>query len=198
MKKYLLLLLLFIPFCGFAQLVVSDPVMAGYAVAEASSRATTTAHIVKQLGEAYKQTTELSKTAKFLKQQYDNLNTINTFISNLSRLERMVEKQKRLINQTSDIIKDLQLSKLYTLEEVNGIHSSFTQMISGTNDVVEMLDMILKPKTKMSDGERIILLRQMEDDFKERQALMDKTIWEYRKVRNQRLLADTLKKMHKN
>ena len=198
MYKYILLLFLAFPLGAFAQLVVSDPILEGYAQAEASSRAATTANTVKQLGEAYKQTTELSKTADFLKKSYDRLHEVNVFITNLSRLERLIEKQEKLISQTKEIVTDLETSKLYTLEEVNTLHRSFTKMIATTNDIVEMLDIILKPKTNMSDGERMMLLRQMEEDFKERQCMMDKTIWEYRRIRNQRLLNDTLKKMHAN
>lgn len=196
MKKLLLLFLFFAPFYGFSQLIVSDPVLEKIAVAEATARKATTANTIKQLGEAYKQTAELSKTTQFLKNSYDALNTVNTFISNLDRLDRMVTKQKSLINQTTEIVKEMELSKLYTMEEINDLHRCFTKMISTTTDIVEMLDLILKPKTKMSDGERMMLLRQIEDDFTERQGLMDKTLYEYRQLRNQRLVNDTFKKMH--
>ncbi|MBK5261953.1 MAG: hypothetical protein JJE17_05170 [Peptostreptococcaceae bacterium] len=197
MKKQILYLFLAFPFGVFGQALVSDPVLEGYAAAEAAARSTTTANTVKQLGEAYKQTTELSKTATFLKQSYEQLHEINVFITNLSRLDRLIKKQESLITTTKDIVTDLELSKLYTLEEVNALHHSFLRMIATTNDIVEMLDIILKPKTSMTDGERMMLLRQMEEDFNEKQCLMDKTIWEYRRVRNQRIFQNEIKRMHK-
>lgn len=197
-KNIFLLFLALLPFLGLGQAIVSDPILQKFALEESIARKSATTNTLKQLSEAYKQTTELSKSAAFLKKQYDRLHEVNMFITNLSRLERMVTKQERLIMSTKEIVTDLEMSKLYTLEEVNMLHRSFSKMISTTNDIVEMLDIILKPKSAMSDGERMMLLRQMEEDFKERQAMMDKTIWEFRRVRNQRLLNDTLKKMHKN
>ena len=196
MNKILILIILYFPIHGFSQMVVSDPVMASYAAKEAAERSISSANVIKQLNEAYRHTQELTKTAGFLKKNYDRLTTVNEVIRNLSRLEHIVNKQQRLIKKSTDIVTELETSDLYTLEEVNSLHGSLTNMINNTNDIISMLDLILKPKTSMSDGERLELLRQMEDDFKERQALMDKTIFQYTRIRNQRMINKSLKAIH--
>ncbi len=196
MKRFLILIVFLIPLTGFSQLIVSDPLLEQMAIKQSIDQKAMAANTARHVAEAYKHTQELTKSAAFLKKQYERLNKINAVISNLNRLDRLVSRQKRLISETDKIVKDLETSDLYSLKELNTLHKSFTRMISTTNDVVDMLDIILKPKTKMSDAERLILLRQMEEDFRERQALMNKTLYEYRRIKNQRVVNKTLKAMH--
>ena len=136
------------------------------------------------------------KTSTFLKKNHERLFNVNAAITNLSRLESLISRQRRLISSSSDMVGELESSDLFSPDEVNMLHSSLTKMIKHTNEIVKMLDLVLKPKTKMSDAERLSLLRDLEKDFSERQTLLQKNIWDYKRVKNQRLSRKALKTIH--
>ena len=85
------------------------------------------------------------------------------------------------------MVGELESTDVFSPDEINRLHSSMAKMIKNTNDIVKMLDLVLKPKTKMSDAERLSLLRDLEKDFSERQTLLQKNIWDYKRIKNHRL-----------
>lgn len=193
MKNLFLLFLFIFPLISFAQLVVNDPVMSSLAVKEQAEMSVQTANMVKRLAEATKSSAELKKTTDFLKKNHERLSQINSAISNLSKLSSMIERQGMLIRSSSEMVSELGNSDLFTLDEMNTLHMSMTKNIKNLNDIVKMLDIVLKPKTKMSDGERLSILRDLEKDFSERQTLLQKNVWDYKRIKNQRLSRNALK-----
>lgn len=196
MKKIILIIAVLLPMRMFAQMVVNDPIMSGYAAKEQAEMSIQTAKMAKQVSEAVKSTTELKKTTDFLKKNHERLTKINSAITNLSKLTYMIERQRNLIRSSSEMVSELESSDLFSINEMNILHSSLAKGIANTNDIVEMLDLVLKPKTKMSDSERMSLLRDLEKDFSERQTLLNKNIWEYKRIRNQRAARKALQVIH--
>jgi len=192
----IVVLLTLLPEKGHAQMVVNDPVLQALEVKAGAERTVQTGNMVKQLSEAVQSTSELKKTTDLLKKNHERLTKINSAISNLSRLSYMIERQRNLISSSSKMVSELEGSDLFSVDEMNTLHSSLAKGIANTNDIVEMLDLVLKSKTKMSDSERMSLLRDLEKDFSERQTLLNKNIWEYQRIRNQRATRKALQAIH--
>lgn len=196
MKNIILIITFLLPVWLYGQAVVADPVLQGLALKAGVERTLLTSNAVKTLSEAAKHTSELKKTATFLKKNHERLSKVNTAITNLSRLQSLISRQNRLISKSSEMVGELESSDLFSPDEISTLHSSMTKMIQNTNAIVKMLDMVLKPKTKMSDAERLSLLRDLEKDFSERQSLLEKNLWDYKRIKNQRITRKTLQMIH--
>lgn len=193
MKIFILIVASFLPVIGYGQAVVADPVLQGLALKAGVERTILSTNAVKTLSTAVKSTAELKKTTDFLKKNHERLSKVNATITNLSRLSSLISRQKTLISNSSTMVSELESTDLFSPDEINTIHSSLTKMIKNTNDIVKMLDLVLKPKTQMSDGERLSLLRDLEKDFSERQTLLEKNVWDYKRIKNQRLSRNAMK-----
>lgn len=193
MKKLILIFAFFLPVLVYGQAVVADPVLQGLALKAGVERTLQTSNAVKTLSEAAKHTTELKKTASFLKKNHERLSTVNATITNLSRLQTLINRQRTLISSSSTMVGELESSDVFSPEEITTLHNSMTKNIENINDIIKMLDIVLKPKTKMSDGERLSILRDLEKDFSERQTLLQKNVWDYQRIRNQRLTRNAMK-----
>ena len=199
MKKFsLLLLLIAFKLTAFSQAAVTVPVLEKMAANEAIERKTEYAKTAKTLKEAYKQTKELSKSAEFLKENADRLSKINKYILNLDRLSSAISNQQRSIEKSTELVRDLQESDLFTPNEYSRMNRQILDMVSNSNRIIKMLDIVLSPKSKMSDSERMQALDLYEKQLRERQSLMNANIRQYTSIKNKRSLQRVQEKINKN
>ena len=199
MKQFSLLLILIVfRLTAFSQAAVTVPALEKMAAKEAIERKSEYAKTAKTLKEAYKQTEELSKSTKFLKENADRLSKINKYILNLDRLSTAINNQKRSIEKSRQLINDLQESDLFTPNEYSRMNRQILDMVANSNRIIKMLDIVLGPKSKMSDSERMQALELYEKQLRERQSLMNANIRQYTSIRNRRSLQKAQEKINKS
>jgi len=124
--------------------------------------------LVKQLVESGKQTAQLMQTVNFLKEQKENLEQVNKVVRQLRAVREIGRNNHRLINVMQQDVRNLLNSPYIRPEEVATVSESFNAIIQNSLDTMDFIDEILSSGyLKMSDGERIEMLKQKEIESKE-------------------------------
>ncbi|MEP5339264.1 MAG: conjugal transfer protein [Algibacter sp.] len=137
---------------------------------------------VKSLLESGKQTSQLMKTVKFLEQQKENVDKVNNVIKQLKSVQELSNNNQRLFDIIQSDLREIFSSPYIKTEEVNRVSDSFESIIENSIDDVEYIDKILSSGLKMTDAERVEVLRAKELESKEMVAEIEAKTRRYHEI----------------
>lgn len=146
----------------------------------------------KSLIESAKQTSELLKTVKFLKEQKEKIEQVNSVLKQLKMVKEITQNNQRLFEMVRDDLGDILQSPFVKEEEVQVISDSFNSIIDiALEDLTFMQGILTSNFLNMTDSERILLLedqknrsRQMLDELQRKKVRYNQVI-EFRKLHQQ-------------
>ena len=122
----------------------------------------------KALTEAGKQTDELLKTVKFLEEQKENIEKVSNVIKQLKAVKELAKNNERLFNVVKEDLKAILNSPYVKPEEIERITDSFNAIIDNAIKSVEFIEEILSnDNLKMTDGERLEMIKAKEAESNE-------------------------------
>ncbi|WP_103864816.1 conjugal transfer protein [Aquimarina sp. I32.4] len=124
--------------------------------------------LVKQLLESGKQTAQLIKSVKFLKDAKESIEKVSNVVRQLKAVQEIGNNNQRLINVIQNDLRDILDSPYIKPEEVSRVVESFDAIVQNSLDTVDFIDEILSSDyLKMSDAERAEILKQKELESRE-------------------------------
>ena len=124
--------------------------------------------LVKQLVESGKQTAQLIKSVKFLKDAKESIEKVSNVVRQLRAVEEIGRNNQRLIDVMQDDLRDILNSPYIKPDEVARVSESFNAIVENSLDTMDFIDEILSSDyLKMSDAERAEILKQKEIESKE-------------------------------
>tara|TARA_R110000764_G_scaffold240089_1_gene342245 strand:- start:18328 stop:18909 length:582 start_codon:yes stop_codon:yes gene_type:complete len=122
----------------------------------------------KQIIESAKQTTELLKTVEFLREQKERIEKVNDVIKQLKAVRELTRNNGRLFDMVRNDLRDILDSPHIRPEEVERISNAFNAIIEHSLEDLEFVEDILSSDfLKMTDAERIAVLKEKEARSKE-------------------------------
>jgi hypothetical protein len=139
--------------------------------------------LAKSLIESAKQTSELLKTVKFLKEQKDNIIKVNNVIKQLKAVRELARNNQILFNVVRNDLREILNSPYIKPDEVNKISDSFNAIIESSLESLDFIDQILSSDyLKMTDAERAEVLKEKELKSKEMVAEIQSKTRRYREI----------------
>ncbi|TVZ26731.1 hypothetical protein JM83_1718 [Gillisia sp. Hel_I_86] len=124
--------------------------------------------LVKQLVESGKQTAQLIKSVKFLKDAKESIEKVSSVVQQLNAVQEIANNNQRLINVMQNDLQDILNSPYIKPDEVARVSESFSTIVQNSLDTMDFIDEILSSDyLKMSDAERAEILKQKEIESKE-------------------------------
>ena len=124
--------------------------------------------LVKQLVESGKQTAQLIKSVKFLKDAKESIEKVSNVVRQLRAVEEIGRNNERLIEVMQNDLQDILNSPYIKPDEVARVSESFSAIVQNSLDTMDFIDEILSSDyLKMSDAERAEILKQKETESKE-------------------------------
>lgn len=155
--------------------------------------------LVKQLIESGKQTAEMIKSVKFLKDAKDAIEKVSSVVQQLRAVEEIAQNNQRLINIMQNDLRDILNSPYIKPEEVTRVAESFDAIVQNSLDTVEFMGEILSSDNlKMSDAERAEVLKQKEQESKEMVSNIKTKTKRYRDIISFRKMQDKINNRETN
>ena len=124
--------------------------------------------LVKQLLESGKQTAQMIKSVKFLKDAKESIEKVSSVVQQLRAVEEIAQNNQRLINVMQNDLQDILNSPYIKPDEVSRVVESFDAIVQNSLDTVDFIDQVLSSDyLKMSDAERAEILKEKELESKE-------------------------------
>ena len=124
--------------------------------------------LVKQLVESGKQTAQMIKSVKFLKDAKEAIEKVSSVVQQLRAVEEIAANNQRLINVMQNDLQDILNSPYIKPEEVTRIVESFDAIVQNSLDTVDfMVEILSSDNLKMSDAERAEVLKEKELESKQ-------------------------------
>ncbi len=124
--------------------------------------------LVKQLLESGKQTAEMIKSVKFLKDAKEAIEKVSSVVQQLRAVEEIAQNNQRLINVMQNDLQDILNSPYIKPEEIDRVVASFETIVQNSLDTVDFIDEVLSSDyLKMSDAERAEILKAKELESKQ-------------------------------
>ncbi|MAD96793.1 MAG: conjugal transfer protein [Flavobacteriaceae bacterium] len=176
-------------FLAIALLLPSDTTAQGMPVYDNTNFVS----LVKQLIESGKQTAEMIKSVKFLKDAKDAIEKVSSVVQQLRAVEEIAQNNQRLINVMQNDLQDILNSPYIKPEEVTRIAESFDAIVQNSLDTVDFMSEILSSDNlKMSDAERAEVLKQKEKESKEMVSTIKTKTKRYRDIISFRKMQDKI------
>ncbi|WP_424493166.1 conjugal transfer protein [Salinimicrobium sp. GXAS 041] len=155
--------------------------------------------LVKSLVESAKQTSQLLKTAEFLKQQKENLEKVNTVVKQLKAVREIGRNNQRLIGIMQNDLREILNSPYIKPEEVTRVLESFNAIVDNSLETMDFIDEILSSDyLKMSDGERTEMLQEKEMQSREMVMEINMKTKRYRNIISFRKMQDKINNRETN
>ena len=155
--------------------------------------------LVKQLLESGKQTAEMIKSVKFLKDAKEAIEKVSSVVQQLRAVEEIAQNNQRLINVMQNDLQDILNSPYIKPEEINRIAQSFDAIVQNSLDTVDFMGEILSSDNlKMSDAERAEVLKQKEQESKEMVSNITTKTKRYRDIISFRKMQDKVNNRETN
>ncbi len=124
--------------------------------------------LVKQLVESGKQTSQLIKSVKFMKDAKEAIEKVSSVVRQLKAVQEIARNNQLLIQVMQNDLQDILNSPYIKPEEVSRVAESFDAIVQNSLDTVDFIDKILSSDNlKMTDAERAEVLKQKEQESKE-------------------------------
>ena len=147
--------------------------------------------LVKQLLESGKQTAEMIKSVKFLKDAKEAIEKVSSVVQQLRAVEEIAQNNQRLINVMQNDLQDILNSPYIKPEEIDKVMGSFETIVQNSLDTVDFIDEVLSSDyLKMSDAERTEILKAKELESKQMVANITTKTKRYRDIISFRKMQD--------
>jgi len=147
--------------------------------------------LVKSLVESAKQTSQLIKSVKFLKDAKESIEKVSSVVQQLRAVQEIAQNNQRLINVMQNDLQDILNSPYIKPEEVTRVAESFDAIVQNSLDTVDFMSEILSSDNlKMSDAERAEVLKQKEKESKEMVSNIQTRTKRYRDIISFRKMQD--------
>jgi hypothetical protein len=124
--------------------------------------------LVKQLVESGKQTAQMIKSVKFLKDAKESIEKVSSVVQQLRAVQEIAKNNQRLIQVMQNDLQDILNSPYIKPEEVTRVAESFDAIVQNSLDTVDFMGEILSSDNlKMTDAERAEVLKKKEQESKE-------------------------------
>ena len=124
--------------------------------------------LVKQLVESGKQTAQLIKSVKFLKDAKDRIEKVSTVVRQLRAVQEIGQNNQRLISVMQGDLQDILNSPYIKPEEISRVTASFENIVQNSMETMDFIDQILSSDyLKMSDADRTEILKAKEQESKQ-------------------------------
>jgi predicted transglutaminase-like cysteine proteinase len=138
---------------------------------------------MKSLLESGKQTSQLLKTVKFLKQQKENVDKVNDVIKQLKAVKELAISNQRLFDFVQDDLREIFNSPYIKPEEVTRISDSFNDIIENSLSGMDYIEEVFSSDNlRMTDAERAAILKEKELQSKEMVADIEAKTRRYREI----------------
>ncbi|MDX1365678.1 MAG: conjugal transfer protein [Arenibacter latericius] len=139
--------------------------------------------LMKSLVESGKQTSELLKTVKFLKEQKENVEKVNNVIQQLKAVEELSTNNQRLFYIVKNDLREIFNSPYIKRDEVARISHSFNGILENAMSAMDYVQEVLSSDNlKMTDAERALILMEKELQSKEMVAEIESKTRRYREI----------------
>jgi len=153
----------------------------------------------KSLLESAKQTSELLKTVKFLKEQKENIEKVNNVIKQLKAVRELARNNRRLFDIVQHDLREILNSPYIKPGEVERVSESFNAIIENSLNGLDYIDQILSSGSmKMTDAERAEVLKEKELQSKEMVAEIEAKTRRYREIIAFRRMQDIINSRETN
>lgn len=123
--------------------------------------------LIKQLFESAKQTSEMIKTVKFLKQAKEALDKVNNAVQQYEAVKEITENNQVLVDMVRTDLRGILNSPYIHPDEVDAVSNAFNSIIDGSLSNLEFMEQVLSNDfLKMNDAERLAILQAQRDDSK--------------------------------
>ena len=147
----------------------------------------------KQLLEAGKQTSNIIKTMKFLKQQKENIEKVSKAIEQLKTVRNMIRNNERLYNMVREDLRSILNSPYIRPEEVDRVSQSFNRIIENSMSDLETINELLSSgHLKLSDADRMKAINEREARSREMVTEIERKTQRYRDIIAFRELQDRI------
>ncbi len=124
--------------------------------------------LVKQLVESGKQTAQMIKSVKFLKDAKEAIEKVSSVVQQLNAVQEIANNNQRLMTVMQTDLQDILNSPYIKPDEVNRVVESFDAIVQNSLETVDFIDEVLSSDyLKMSDAERAEVLKGKEKESKE-------------------------------
>ena len=124
--------------------------------------------LVKQLVESGKQTAQLIKSVKFLKDAKERIEKVSSVVRQLRAVQEIGQNNQRFISVMQNDLQDILNSPYIKPDEISRVTESFENIVQNSLETMDFIDQILSSDyLKMSDAERATILKQKEMESKE-------------------------------
>lgn len=155
--------------------------------------------LVKSLVESAKQTSQLIKSVKFLKDAKEAIEKVSSVVQQLRAVEEIAQNNQRLINVMQNDLQDILNSPYIKPDEVTRVMESFEAIVQNSLDTVDFIDEVLSSDyLKMSDAERAAILKEKETESKEMVAEINMKTRRYRDIISFRKMQDKINNRETN
>lgn len=147
----------------------------------------------KALTEAGKQTDKLIKTVEFLKKQKENIEKVSNVIKQLKAVKELAKNNERLFKVLQNDLKAILDSPFIKPKEIERITHSFNAIIDNAIKDVQFISEILSSDNlKMTDAERLEMIKAKETQSNEMVAEINQKTRLYREIISFREMQDKI------
>ena len=155
--------------------------------------------LIKSLVESAKQTSQLIKSVKFLKDAKERIEKVSNVVKQLRAVEEIGSNNQRLIQVMQNDLQDILNSPYIKPEEVTRVMESFDAIVQNSLDTVDFIDEVLSSDyLKMSDAERAEILKAKELESKEMMSEVNMKTRRYRDIISFRKMQDKINNRETN
>ena len=147
--------------------------------------------LVKQLIESGKQTAQMIKSVKFLKDAKEAIEKVSNVVQQLRAVQEIADNNQRLIQVMQNDLQDILNSPYIKPDEVSRVMESFDAIVQNSLDTVDFIDEVLSSDyLKMSDAERAAILKEKELESKQMVSTITTKTKRYRDIISFRKMQD--------
>jgi hypothetical protein len=155
--------------------------------------------LVKQLLESGKQTAQMIKSVKFLKDAKESIEKVSNVVRQLRAVQKIAANNQQLIQVMQNDLQDILHSPYIQAEEVSNVVKSFEGIVQNSLDTAAFIDEILSSDyLRMTDAERAKILKQKEVESREMLANIAMKTRRYRDIISFRKMQDKVNHREKN
>lgn len=121
--------------------------------------------LIKQLFESAKQTSEMIKTVKFLKQAKETIEKVNNAVKQYEAVREITENNEALVNMVRNDLRGILNSPYIHSDEIDAVSNAFNSIIDASLHNLEFMDQVLSNDfLKLNDAERLAILEGQRED----------------------------------
>lgn len=160
-KQVISVLLLLSSTKCLAQLAVTAPNLEALTL---KNNASVKAGVIKQLEEAARQSKTLNESASLLKKSADLYEKVNKNIKLIADIKQLTEDQIRLIKEAGSAINEAKKISRKDPRMLANYMDNVDRVIRSNRKNVELLNSVLTDGLRLTDGERLKLITDVQDN----------------------------------